>query len=89
MSNWEKSPFPSKYSIFIQKGETVGMPKMTLGLPKFLPPKTFFKYLQNVTSTKSDQSFMRRVPLGCQETSSMPKIQRRCLQRHKVLETEC
>ena len=33
--------FSSKYYIFIQKGETIGIPKMTLGLPNFSPPKNF------------------------------------------------
>ena len=92
MSNWEKAPFlPSKSITFIQKGEMVGLPKVTFGLPNssfpnaWLFSNVFYKMLH---ITKSDQSFTRRVPLGHLEISSIPKLQRQCPQMHKALKTE-
>ena len=92
MSNWEKAPIPYKPSTFIQKGRDCWVAQSNLWDSQlFTSNVSLFSnvFYKIVTNYKSDQSFTRRVPLGCPETSSMPKLQRWCLQRHKVPETEC
>ena len=91
-SCWEKVPFSSKLSIFIQKGETVGLPKVTFGLPNLSFPNIllFLNVLQKiVTNYSNDRSFMRRVPLEHLETSSMTQHQRKCPQMRRVPKIEC
>ena len=90
-SNWEKASIPSKFSTFIQKGEMGGLPKVNFGLPNSSPPKILFSLniFTKHYKLQNDQPFTRRVPLGCLETSSTSKLQRRCLQRHKDSGTEC
>ena len=92
MSNREKAPIPSQPSTFIQKGRDFWAAQSNLWASQlFTSNVSLFSnvFTKSLQITKSDQSFMRRVPLGCLETSSTPKLQRRCLQRHKVPKTGC